>query len=48
MSRFQIIVKDEWKKETLSRLNIPQNNNVLIYVGRLGKEKNISEGLSYV
>ena len=48
MSRFQIIVKDEWKKETLSRLNIPQNNNVLIYVGRLGKEKNISEVLSYV
>ena len=48
MSRFQIIVKDEWKKETLSRLNIPQNNNVLIYVGRLGKEKNISEVLSYI
>ena len=48
MSRFQIIVKDEWKKETLSRLNIPQNNDVLIYVGRLGKEKNISEVLSYI
>ena len=48
MSRFQIIVKDEWKKETLSRLNIPQKNDVLIYVGRLGKEKNISEVLSYI
>lgn len=48
MSRFQVEVKDEWKEETLKKLGIPVNNNILIYVGRLGKEKNISEVLSYV
>ena len=48
MSRFKIEVKDEWKKETLTHLGIPESNDVLIYVGRLGKEKNISEVLSYI
>ncbi|MGN1190052.1 MAG: glycosyltransferase [Candidatus Ornithospirochaeta sp.] len=48
MSRFMVETKDEWKKKTLSKLSIPEDNNILIYVGRLGKEKNISEVLSYV
>lgn len=48
MSRFMVETKDEWKKKTLSKLGIPEDNNILIYVGRLGKEKNISEVMSYV
>ena len=48
MSRFNVTVDEEWKENTLKSLGIPENNNVLIYVGRLGKEKNISEVLSYI
>lgn len=48
MSRFNVTVDEEWKRNTLKSLGIPENNNVLIYVGRLGKEKNISEVLSYI
>ena len=48
MSRFMVETSDEWRKNTLTKLGIPENNKILIYVGRLGKEKNISEVLSYV
>ena len=38
MSRFMVETSDEWRKNTLINLGIPENNKILIYVGRLGKE----------
>lgn len=43
LSKFDIIKKKEWRREICREYNIPQNNRVLGFVGRIVPEKGINE-----
>lgn len=46
LSRFTVQPTEEWKAERRAQLGIPTQNKVLVYVGRLAKEKNVDELLA--
>jgi 1,2-diacylglycerol 3-alpha-glucosyltransferase len=43
LSRFMIDIYDEEKQVLKNKLNIKENEKIIIYVGRIGEEKNIEE-----
>ena len=47
LSRFKVNLSDEEKNEILHRSGISKDDKVFIYVGRIAKEKNIQEIISY-
>lgn len=48
MERFNIYLDDMEKKKLRKKLGIPEKERVLIYVGRLAKEKNLEEILLFL
>lgn len=47
LSKFNIEINERDKEEFRKKYNIPKENRILLYLGRLGREKNISELLKY-
>lgn len=47
MMSFKFKFNDEDRYKLRAKYNIPKNANLLLYLGRIGKEKNISEVLEY-
>lgn len=47
LEQYESINREIWKKEIRNRLRIPAQKKVLLYAGRLAKEKNIEELLHF-
>ena len=47
LEKYQICKKEGWREKIRTQLGIPQDALVLVYVGRMAKEKNIEELLEY-
>ncbi|MBQ7265254.1 MAG: glycosyltransferase family 4 protein [Firmicutes bacterium] len=47
LDKFSSPITEERKEEIKNKYNIPQSNKIAIFIGRLAKEKNISEILKY-
>ena len=43
LEKYQLCKKEDWRKKIRMQLGIPQDALVLVYVGRMAKEKNIEE-----
>lgn len=48
IGKFAVTPDSNWIKEQKTRLNIPEDHFVLLYIGRLAKEKNLEEIISYL
>ena len=47
LEKYQLCKKEDWRKKIRMQLGISQDALVLVYVGRMAKEKNIEELLEY-
>ena len=47
LEKYQACKEEEWREKIRAQLGIPQDALVLVYVGRMAKEKNIEELLEY-
>lgn len=47
LEKYQVCKKEGWREKIRTQLGIPQDALVLVYVGRMAKEKNIEELLEY-
>ncbi len=47
MSKFDFELSKSVRNELLEKYDIPKENKILLYLGRLGREKNITQLLSY-
>ena len=47
LEKYQVCKKEGWREKIRTQLGIPQDTLVLVYVGRMAKEKNIEELLEY-
>lgn len=48
MEKFQYVLTNEEKRQLRSKHNIPENNYLLVAIGRLAKEKNFEELIGYL
>lgn len=47
LEKYQACKEEDWREKIRAQLGIPQDALVLVYVGRMAKEKNIEELLEY-
>lgn len=47
LEKYQVCKKEGWREKIRAQLGIPQDALVLVYVGRMAKEKNVEELLEY-
>lgn len=47
LEKYQACKEEDWQEKIRAQLGIPQDALVLVYVGRMAKEKNIEELLEY-
>lgn len=47
LEKYQVCKEEDWREKIRTQLGIPQDALVLVYIGRMAKEKNIEELLEY-
>jgi len=48
LTRYNVLINKSMKDTLLKKIGIPNDNRVLVFIGRLAKEKNLEEIMSYL